>query len=87
MSTDSRATRETRFVAWRRDRLATAGFPLPLASRVARDPRHDVHSLIELVERAARRTSRSASRLPSTKVMRRDPGYPPERVHRAFGFR
>ena len=51
MSTDSRATRETRFVAWRRDRLAAAGFPLPLASRVARDRRRDVHSLIELVER------------------------------------
>lgn len=51
MSTDVRATRETQFVAWRRDRLAAAGFPLPLASRVARDGRHDVHSLIELVER------------------------------------
>jgi hypothetical protein len=51
MSTDSRASRETQFVAWRRDRLAAAGFPLPLASRVARDGRHDVHSLIELVER------------------------------------
>ena len=51
MSTDSRATRETQFVAWRRDRLAAAGFPLPLASRVARDRRQDVHSLIELVER------------------------------------
>jgi hypothetical protein len=51
MAADSRAVRETQFVAWRRDRLAAAGFPLPLASRVARDPRHDLHSLIELVER------------------------------------
>ena len=51
MSTDSRATREAQFVAWRRDRLAAAGFSLPLASHVERDGRHDVHSLIELVER------------------------------------
>jgi hypothetical protein len=51
MSTDPRATPETRFVAWRRDRLAAAGFPLPLASRVARDRRLDVHSLLGLVER------------------------------------
>ena len=43
--------RDAQYVAWRRDRLAAAGFPLPLASRVARDGRHDVHSLIELVER------------------------------------
>ena len=41
MSTDSRATRETQFVAWRRDRLAAAGFPLPLAvaRRTRRTPR------------------------------------------------
>ena len=51
MSTDSRFTRETQFVAWRRDRLAAAGFPLPLAARLARDRHHDVYSLIELVER------------------------------------
>jgi len=43
--------RDAQYVAWRRDRLAAAGFPLPLASRVARDRRQDVHSLIELVER------------------------------------
>ena len=51
MSTESRAALEGQFVAWRRDRLAAAGFPLPLASGVARDARHDLHSLIELVER------------------------------------
>ena len=51
MSTGPRAELEAQFVTWRRDRLATAGFPLPLAARIAHDPRHDVHSLIELVER------------------------------------
>lgn len=38
-------------VFWRRDRLVHAGFPLPLAARLARDPRYDLHALIELVER------------------------------------
>ena len=38
-------------VAWRREQLAEAGFPLPLAARVAGDPRYDVHALLELVER------------------------------------
>jgi hypothetical protein len=42
---------EAQLVTWRRDRLAAAGFPLPLASHVARDAGHDLHSLIELVER------------------------------------
>jgi hypothetical protein len=51
MSTATRAELDAQFVAWRRDRLVATGFPLPLAARVARDPRHDVHSLIELVER------------------------------------
>jgi hypothetical protein len=51
MSAGSRAALEAQFVTWRRDRLAAAGFPLPLASRVACDSRHDVHSLLELVER------------------------------------
>ena len=36
--------------SWRRDRLVEAGFALPLASRRARDPRYDLHALIELVE-------------------------------------
>jgi hypothetical protein len=51
MTTETRTALEAQFVTWRRDRLAAAGFPLPLASRVARDGRHDLHSLIELVER------------------------------------
>ena len=37
-------------VAWRRDQLAACGFPLPLASAVARDRSYDLHALIELVE-------------------------------------
>jgi hypothetical protein len=36
--------------SWRRDRLVEAGFALPLACRLARDPRYDLHALIELVE-------------------------------------
>lgn len=51
MSTELRAARDTQLVAWRRDRLAKSGFPLPLASQVARDSRYDVHALIGLVER------------------------------------
>lgn len=38
-------------MAWRREQLAEAGFSLPLAARVAGDPRYDLHALIELVER------------------------------------
>jgi hypothetical protein len=41
----------TEVVSWRRDRLVEAGLPLPLASRVARDGRYDLHTLIDLVER------------------------------------
>jgi ferric-dicitrate binding protein FerR (iron transport regulator) len=51
MSTELGTARETGVVAWRRDQLVASGFPLPLASRVARDSRYDVHELIELVER------------------------------------
>ena len=39
---------------WRRDQLAQAGFPLPVAARLADDPRYDLHALIELVERGCR---------------------------------
>lgn len=38
-------------VRWRRDRLVDSGFPLPLAARLAKDARYDLHALIELVER------------------------------------
>jgi hypothetical protein len=37
--------------AWRRDQLVGAGFTLPVARRLARDPRYDLHALLELVER------------------------------------
>ena len=36
--------------AWRRDQLAAAGFPRPLAGRLATDARYDLHALIELAE-------------------------------------
>ncbi len=39
------------FVRWRLRQLLDAGFELPLASVVARDPAYDLHALIELVER------------------------------------
>ena len=51
MPTAPQAALEAQFVTWRRDRLAAAGFPLPLAARVAGDPRYDIHSLLELVDR------------------------------------
>ena len=38
-------------VQWRRDQLVAAGFPLPLAARIAADSRYDLHELIELTER------------------------------------
>jgi hypothetical protein len=38
-------------VRWRREQLVGSGFSLPLAAEIARDPRYDLHALIELVER------------------------------------
>jgi hypothetical protein len=38
-------------VAWRRGRLAAAGFPAGLARALAGDRRIDLHALIELTER------------------------------------
>jgi hypothetical protein len=40
----------TNVTSWRRDRLVEVGFALPLALRLARDGRYDLHALIELVE-------------------------------------
>ena len=86
MSTAPQAALEAQFVTWRRDRLAAAGFPLPLAARVAGDPRHDIHSLLELVERGcAPDARRSGSPHLWTKGMRHDTGYAPERVHGSLG--
>jgi hypothetical protein len=36
---------------WRRRQLLDTGFPAALATKIADDPRHDLHALIELVER------------------------------------
>ena len=47
--TGERAGQEV--VRWRRAQLAEAGFPLPIAARLAKDARYDLHALIELVER------------------------------------
>jgi hypothetical protein len=38
-------------VRWRRDQLAQAGFPRPLAAALAENGRYDLHALIGLVER------------------------------------
>ncbi|MEZ0285896.1 MAG: hypothetical protein ACAH79_11765 [Thermoleophilia bacterium] len=38
-------------VAWRRERLAAAGFAAGLAGTLAHEPRMDLHALIELTER------------------------------------
>lgn len=38
-------------VRWRREQLVESGFPFPVASRLAKDSRYDLHALIELVER------------------------------------
>jgi hypothetical protein len=45
-----RTKSEAELLCWRRDQLAQAGFPLPLATRLARDPAYDLHLLIELAE-------------------------------------
>jgi hypothetical protein len=37
--------------AWRRDQLVAAGFALPAARRLGRDPRYDLHALLDLVAR------------------------------------
>jgi hypothetical protein len=36
---------------WRRKQLVDSGFPVPLAARLAKDARYDLHALIGLVER------------------------------------
>jgi hypothetical protein len=41
---------EAELLRWRRDQLAQAGFPLPLATQLARDPAYDLHLLIEFAE-------------------------------------
>jgi hypothetical protein len=48
-TTEERAAHDV--VRWRREQLLHAGFPLPLAARIGKDDRYDLHALIELVER------------------------------------
>ena len=51
----TKTTREQRadeVVRWRREQLVGSGFPLPLAARLAKDARYDLHALIELTGRA-----------------------------------
>ena len=50
MTTQTRTAEGVLLFTWRRDQLAASGFPLPLASRIARDARYDIHTLIQLVE-------------------------------------
>lgn len=42
---------EVQIASWRREQLVEAGFPWPLAARLAGDARYDLHALIELTER------------------------------------
>lgn len=37
--------------SWRRCRLIEAGLPADLADAVAADPRHDLHALLQLIDR------------------------------------
>jgi hypothetical protein len=48
-TTGERASHDV--VRWRREQLVHTGFPLPVAARVAKDARYDLHALIEFVER------------------------------------
>jgi hypothetical protein len=51
-SAQGRESAEVRTVlAWRRRQLAAAGFRQPLAHALARDPRVDLHVLLDLVDR------------------------------------
>ena len=55
MQTETRHEQAEREVArWRREQLVEAGFPVTLAERLSKDPRYDLHALIELVERGCR---------------------------------
>jgi hypothetical protein len=47
---------DDRVVGWRREQLRASGFPSRLAGALARDPRCDLHALLELVERGCEPT-------------------------------
>jgi hypothetical protein len=46
----ARAGTQHEVLRWRREQLVDSGFPLPVAARLAEDPRYDLHALMELVE-------------------------------------
>ena len=48
-TTDERTAHDV--VRWRHEQLAGSGFSPRLATRLATDPRYDLHALIELSER------------------------------------
>ena len=52
--TTTRKPTDHEVVRWRRLQLVGSGFPLPLAARLAKDGRYDLHALIELTERGCR---------------------------------
>lgn len=45
------AENPARWAAWRVERLLAAGFPRPLAGRLAVDARIDLHAVLDLVDR------------------------------------
>jgi hypothetical protein len=50
--TETTSRRDAVTVAgWRRRQLTESGFPERLAATIAKDPRYDLHALIELVDR------------------------------------
>jgi hypothetical protein len=50
-TTTTSEQRVNEVVRWRREQLVGSGFPLPLAARLAKNARYDLHALIELTER------------------------------------
>lgn len=50
-TTTTRESTRREVVRWRREQLVDSGFSLPLAARLAKDARFDLHALIELTER------------------------------------
>ena len=51
MKTDVHVEAGGEVTSWRQTQLCQAGFPAPLASRLAGDGRYDLHALLELVDR------------------------------------
>jgi hypothetical protein len=47
----ARARTHPGVIRWRREQLVDSGFPVPVAARLAKDSRYDLHALTELVER------------------------------------